>query len=104
MHDLLDTRALAAAVSRLAGRRVTPRRLLQLAESRGVAPVRSVGRAHLWAADAAARLVPGRPGRKKNPKKCSRPLDNPADDGIVRAWRPSGRDPSPPDAGDQARQ
>lgn len=59
----IDTSAMADAVSRLARRRVSPRRLLQLADSRGIRPAKRVGRAHLWRSADARRLVPGRPGR-----------------------------------------
>lgn len=48
----LTTGELAAALG------VTPRRVLQLASSRGVRPVRTIGRCKMWPAEASASLRP----------------------------------------------
>lgn len=56
---MLTTAELAAQVG------VTPRRLLAIAQARGVEPARIVGRSKLWKPKDAAKLAPGKPGRPK---------------------------------------
>lgn len=75
MADLLTTTELAALVSKMAKRRVSPRRLFQIAADREIVAARRIGRAHLWTASTARKLLPrasGPAGWKDPPKALRR--------------------------------
>lgn len=66
----LDTVQMAELVG------VAPRRLLQIARKRSVAPARRVGRNCLWDGADAGRLTPGKHGWPKGKKRGRRALAN----------------------------